>query len=71
MEDLMLELYHKGIDTEINTTTDGKIQVALTFMRNNATIGIATGDTLEEAMCTIVFRLSEGKYKNADMLSIL
>ena len=53
---LLMELFEKGIDTEI-TPNNGLITVELTNVKDNSIIGVAKDETLEKALSTIICRL--------------
>lgn len=59
---LLMELFEKGIDTEI-TPNNGLITVELTNIKDNSIIGVAKDETLEKALSTIIRKLVDDSKK--------
>lgn len=57
-EELFVELFQRGVDVEI-TPQQGRITVELTNTNDNAIIGVASDETLEKALSTIIRRLAD------------
>lgn len=55
-EELSINLLNRGITTDI-TLRQGKSIVELKNLEDNRTIGVASGDSIEEAIATIMRRL--------------
>ena len=71
LDTLLDQLFKKGVDTEV-TTAGTQIRVALTDLVLDETIGVATGNTPEEAFATIMRKLIDNnsayKRDNANSL---
>lgn len=69
-EILLMELFEKGIDSDISTKA-GKITIELTNRQDNTIIGVAKDETLEKALSTIIKRLVDDSKRLKETSNVL